>query len=50
MRLDGSFVMRGLFENISVPGPGVVDGSGNVVFFTPPFQKANTDAPCAALQ
>ena len=56
---DGSFVIRGLFTNITVAGGGVVmqiagqlavDGNGNVVSFTPLFQKANTDGLCAALQ
>jgi len=56
---DNSFVIRGLSQQVTVPGVGVVlqiagriafDGSGNVISLTPLFQKADLGPLCAALQ
>jgi hypothetical protein len=56
---DGSFVLRGLDQRITIPGTGqvlqiagriAVDGSGNVVFSTPKFQGVDLTPLCAALQ
>lgn len=56
---NNSFVIRGLSQQVTVPGVGIVlqiagriafDGNGNVVSLTPLFQKADLGPLCAALK
>ena len=56
---DGSFVLRGLDQKVTIPGTGqvlqiagrvAVDGNGNVTFITPHHQGFDLSELCAALQ